>query len=117
MQQRAVEELAGARHVRSGARYFVSGRQQFFTRAYRGFDSVRPQRGDDRNAEVPVEHRDGAFVRNKGVVDVPVVVEDGSASGQPSDDLDAVFAAISGVYFRLDALVAPDDDRRPVDIE
>ena len=76
-----------------------------------------PQRGDDRNAEVPVEHRDGAFVRNKGVVDVPVVVEDGSASGQPSDDLDAVFAAISGVYFRLDALVAPDDDRRPVDIE
>ncbi len=82
-----------------------------------GLDAERSQRVDDRRGEIAVQNGPFVLVYDKSVIDVSVVMVDGSASRKAPDYLDAVPQTVIGVYLRFDPLVASDDDRRPVDIE
>ena len=84
---------------------------------WKSIRAERSQRVDDRRGEIAVQNGPFVFVYDKSVIDVSVVMVDGSASRKAPDYLDAVPQTVIGVYLRFDPLVASDDDRRPVDIE
>lgn len=117
MQQRAVEKYPRTCDMRGGPRDFVAADKQLLAFSRDGLDAERSQRVDDRRGEIAVQNGPFVFVYDKSVIDVSVVMVDGSASRKAPDYLDAVPQTVIGVYLRFDPLVASDDDRRPVDIE
>ena len=96
--------------MRGGPRDFVAADKQLLAFSRDGLDAERSQRIDDRRGEIAVQNGPFVLVYDKSVIDVSVVMVDGSASRKAPDYL-------IGVYLRFDPLVASDDDRRPVDIE
>ena len=84
--------------MRGGPRDFVAADKQLLAFSRDGLDAERSQRIDDRRGEIAVQNGPFVLVYDKSVIDVSVVMVDGSASRKAPDYLDAVPQTVIGVY-------------------